>query len=108
DGNDIDTAPRNMGSGNIQWRMNAASQVELEWVHMGEYFQDPANNHTYSGHDLINLRFSVDVNEDWQLFGRVMNLTNTAYAERADFAFGNDRYFVGQPISVYVGVRAGL
>jgi iron complex outermembrane receptor protein len=37
-----------------------------------------------------------------------MNLTNTEYAERADFAFGNDRYFVGQPISLYVGARAAL
>lgn len=108
DGNDIDTAPRNMGSGNIQWRMSSTSQAELEWVHMGEYFQDPENQHTYSGHNLINLRVSYNINQDWQLFGRVMNLTNTAYAERADFAFGNDRYFVGQPISLYLGVRAGL
>jgi outer membrane receptor protein involved in Fe transport len=108
DGNDIDTAPRNMGSGNIQWRMSTASQIELEWVHMGEYFQDPENNNTYAGHDLVNVRLSFDVGDGWQLFGRVMNLTNTEYAERADFAFGNDRYFVGQPISLYVGARAAL
>jgi hypothetical protein len=29
-------------------------------------------------------------------------LTDKDYTERADFAFGDDRYFVGEPCSVYV------
>jgi len=37
-----------------------------------------------------------------------MNLTDTKYAERADYAFGNDRYFVGEPASLYLGIRASL
>jgi hypothetical protein len=37
-----------------------------------------------------------------------MNLTDTDYAERADFGFGNERYFVGEPISLYVGIRHSL
>jgi outer membrane receptor protein involved in Fe transport len=31
-----------------------------------------------------------------ELYGTVRNLTNTDYAERADFAFGTERYFPGE------------
>ena len=34
------------------------------------------------------------------------NLTDEDYAERADFAFGNFRYFIGEPRSAYVGITA--
>jgi iron complex outermembrane recepter protein len=105
-GNDIDTAPRQMGSANVQWQFSDAYSAELEWVHMGKYYEDPENLHAYPGHDLLNLRLSLAINDDWQAYIRIMNLTDTRYAERADFAFGNDRYFVGEPASLYAGFRA--
>jgi outer membrane receptor protein involved in Fe transport len=107
-GNDIDTAPRTMGSANVAWQPRQSLRAELEWVHMGEYYTDPQNTAQYEGHDLLNLRIAVDMSENWNAFIRVMNLTDTDYAERADFAFGNERYFVGQPISIYLGVRHSL
>jgi hypothetical protein len=36
---------------------------------------------------------------------RIIYLTNRDYAERADFAFGEYRYFPGQPRSVCVGME---
>jgi len=107
-GNDIDTAPRTMGSANIAWQPRQSLRAELEWVHMGEYYTDPQNTAKYEGHDLLNLRVSVDITDDWNAFIRVMNLADTDYAERADFAFGNERYFVGEPISLYLGIRHSL
>lgn len=59
----------------------------------------------YPGHDLVNARFRYKVNERWQFAVRVNNVTDKDYAERADFAFGDDRYFVGEPFSVYVSVN---
>jgi len=108
EGNDIDTAPRQMGSANIEWQFSDVYSAELEWVHMGDYFEDPENQHAYPGHDLLNLRISVDLQGGWLAYLRVMNLTNTHYAERADFAFGNDRYFVGEPVSIYAGFSASF
>jgi iron complex outermembrane receptor protein len=35
----------------------------------------------------------------------VTNLLDTDYAERADYAFGNERFFVGEPRGVYIGFR---
>jgi len=107
-GNDIDTAPKTMGSVNVAWQPRQSLRTELEWVHLGEYYTDPQNTAKYDGHDLLNLRVSMDVSENWNAFIRIMNLTDTDYAERADFAFGNERYFVGQPISIYLGVRHSM
>ena len=106
--NDIDTAPRNMGSANISWQPKDWIHSELEWVHMGKYYMDPENTTQYDGHDLFNLRISMNFGDAWTGFFRVMNLTDTDYAERADFGFGNERYFVGEPISLYVGIRHSL
>jgi iron complex outermembrane recepter protein len=33
-----------------------------------------------------------------------LNLTDVDYAERADIAFGNYRYFVGEPRSVFLSM----
>ncbi|MBQ74790.1 MAG: TonB-dependent receptor [Gammaproteobacteria bacterium] len=108
-GNDIDTAPRTMGSFNITWQPGARSwSAEFEWVHLGDYYTDPQNTTKYEGHDLLNLRFSFDFTTRWTGFLRLMNLTDTDYAERADFGFGNERYFIGEPISLYLGVRHSL
>lgn len=102
-GNTIDTAPETLGSASLLWQPAPAHQLELEWVHIGEYYQDPQNEHGYEGHDLLHLRGSWQVTATTRLFYRVMNLTDEAYAERADFAFGNDRYFVGTPRSLFLG-----
>lgn len=105
-GNDIDTAPRWIGNARAIWRPADTVRLELEWVYMGEYFTDAANAHVYPGHDVFNLRADWDVSAGVTLFGTVRNLTNTDYAERADFAFGNDRYFPGEDRAFTIGVRA--
>ncbi len=102
-GNTIDTAPETLGSASLRWQPAPAHQLELEWVHIGEYYQDPQNEHVYEGHDLLHLRGSWQATETTRIFYRIMNLTDEEYAERADFAFGNDRYFVGTPRSVFLG-----
>ncbi len=107
-GNDIDTAPETLGSASLLWTPSPAHRVELEWVHIGEYYTDPQNNNEYEGHDLLHLRGSYSPNEKYTLSYRIMNLTDEDYAERADFGFGNERYFVGTPLSVYLGVTVDL
>ena len=37
-----------------------------------------------------------------------MNLADREYAERADFGFGEERYFVGAPRSLYLGLTGHL
>jgi outer membrane receptor protein involved in Fe transport len=101
DGLDIDTAPRLTGSAQLSWQINASNSVELEWIHMGKYYIDEANTASYPGHDLVNLRYQGNWGQGWYYGARITNLFDIDYAERADFGFGNERYFVGEPISLY-------
>jgi iron complex outermembrane recepter protein len=106
-GLDIDTAPRNFGSVQLNWAPADKVKAGLEWIYMGEYFMDATNEHKYEGHNYFNLRVEAKAMENVTIFMRVMNITNVRYAERADFApFGvGERYFVGKPRGFYGGAR---
>lgn len=102
-GNTIDTAPKQLGSMQLGWQSDK-TQVELEWLSMGKYYLDPENSASYAGHQLFNLRASTFLYEQLKLSLRLLNISNKDYAERADIAFGNYRYFVGEPRSVFISV----
>jgi outer membrane receptor protein involved in Fe transport len=102
-GDDVDTAPRQLhnvrlGYGGDTWR------GELEWAYVDEYWANAANTARYPGHDLLNLRLSWSPLETLGLTLRVTNLTDRAYADRADFAFGNFRYFPGRGRAAFLEV----
>lgn len=105
-GLDIDTAPRNFGSIQLNWSPADKVKAGLEWVWMGSYYLEPTNTYQYEGHNYFNLRIEAEAMENVDVFLRVINLTNVRYAERADFsAFGGERYFVGKPRAFYGGAR---
>ena len=107
-GNDIDTSPRTFGSARLGWDFSALagrySRAELEWVYMDSYYLEPENEHQYNGHSLLNLRITSDLTSRWSAGLRLTNLLDVEYAERADYGFGEYRYFVGQPRGAYVQV----
>lgn len=101
------TAPKRMGNIRLGWNVTPQTRAELEWVHMSEYYLNDANDKKYEGHDVFNLRASHDVTENFTVYGRIKNLFNTEYAERADFNSNSDpdgyRYFVGEKRYLHVG-----
>ncbi len=95
-GNEVDTAPPWLGGLRLLWRPGSRNAIEAEWVYQGGYFLDAANAHRYPGHSLLNLRGWIRVkNSQHRVSLRLTNLLDTRYAERADYAFGNYRYFPG-------------
>ncbi len=94
-GDDVDTAPRNIHGLRLR-RETEQLSAELEGLYVGGYWTNAANTARYGGHELLNLRLAVRPRDDWSIGLRVINLLDTAYADRADFAFGNDRYFPGR------------
>ena len=103
-GNTIDTAPEHFGSARIGAETviaNRFTKAELEFVWIDDYFVDPNNANTYEGHSLWNLRVDISASETLTASLAITNLANTRYAERADFGFGNFRYFVGEPRSAH-------
>jgi iron complex outermembrane receptor protein len=108
-GNDVDTSPNFFGSARLGWDFSELagrnSKAELEWVYMDSYYLEPQNEHEYNGHSLVNLRITSDLTPRWSAGLRLINLLDEDYAERADFGFGDYRYFVGQPRGAYVEIR---
>ena len=110
-GNEIDTAPTNSGSARLIFDTVLASKPitsELEFVWVGDYFIDPNNQHSYAGHELLNLRTQWQATPAVTTTLSITNLLDTGYAERADFGFGNYRYFVGEPRSAVLSFSIAL
>ena len=100
-GNDVDTAPRDIHA--LRLRHDAAwLEAELEWLWVGSYWANASNTARYGGHNLGNVRLSAQPGDNWTLSLRVTNLLDTAYADRADFAFGDYRYFPGRPRAYFL------
>ncbi len=91
-GNEIDTAPRTLASMRIGFE-NRLGLLELEAVHQGSYYLNAANTAKYGGHDLMNFRAIWLAGADWVFALRINNLADRFVADRADFSFGNYRYF---------------
>lgn len=104
DGNVVDTAPRLLGSAHWRWRGERFTS-EFEVTHVGAHYLDAANTARYGGHTLWNWRGAWQASPAVALFAKLLNLRDAPYAERADFAFGNYRYFPGMPRRAYLGVE---
>ena len=104
-GNDMKYAPRSLGEARLRWTPAAATTIELAYQHVGGYFLDESDAHRYGGHDLVNLYARQGLGDGFTLALRVLNAGDVAYAERADFSFGNYRYFPGDGREYFIGIE---
>ena len=94
----------------IRWRSTSGSAsptrgaLGVDTVYVGKYFLDAANTATYPGHTVANARIAWSPAKTWRTTLRVDNLFDTRYADRADFAFGNYRYFPARGRAVFLSV----
>ena len=102
DGNDVDTAPRQVHAASVRWEPDERRAAELEWLYVDEYWLDAANAHRYAGHELLNLRGRWSITPQWSVALRLNNVLDRDYADRADFAFGTYRYFPGRDRAVFI------
>ena len=101
-GNDIDTAPRWIGTASLRFEPSDRIFAELQLTSLGRYYLDAENRFSYPGHELLNIiaRFAVSKRVDVTL--RVRNVADATVADRADYAFGNYRYFPGRGREAFV------
>jgi iron complex outermembrane receptor protein len=109
DGNDVDTAPRNVHSLSLDIELGSLRDLDewhlvLEGMHVGHYFLDAANTASYPGHDVANLRLAWNPSGPLRAALRVDNLFDKRYADRADFAFGSYRYFPARGRAFFLSV----
>ncbi|MEM9988148.1 MAG: TonB-dependent receptor [Pseudomonadota bacterium] len=104
-GNEVDTAPSTLGQVGVVFTPSLKWRSELVLTHVGAYFTDAANENSYPGHEVLDLRLGYQLSDRWQLAAAIKNLTDERYATRADFAFGNERYFPGEERHVTASLR---
>ncbi|MEO0549879.1 MAG: TonB-dependent receptor [Pseudomonadota bacterium] len=105
DGDQIDTAPEWLADLAVIWSPVESLELGLSADYVGEYFTNPSNTETYPGHTVLTLRGAYEVSPTLETYVTIRNLTDETYADRADFAFGNERYFPGEPLNITFGLR---
>ena len=103
-GRDIPSAPRRLYSVDLSWRPDSRWLAQLAFESTGPYWLDAVNQQRYDGHQLWHGYLEHRFDAGWIAGLRVRNLLNERYAERADFAFGNVRYFPGPGRSAFVNL----
>lgn len=104
-GNDMKYAPRTLGELRLRWEPAAQTQIEAAYQHVGGYYLDESDQHRYGGHDLVDLYARQGLGDGYTLSFKVLNAADVAYAERADYSFGNYRYFPGDGREYFVGIE---
>ena len=107
-GKNIESAPRTLANLRLSGKPQAGLNTQLEWVHVGSYYLDQANQYgKYPGHGLWNLRVSMAISAEASVFIRAMNLTDKRYADSASQSNAAGGLFApGLPRTVYAGILA--
>ena len=105
-GNEIDTAPRNLHTIDLAYPSTDSAnwQAGASWSYVGSYWLDASNTARYPGHQVVDLRLRWRASGNIAVSLRVDNALDTAYADRADFAFGNYRYFPARGRAAFLSV----
>jgi len=106
-GNEIQSAPEQVANTRLNYRPSLLNggRMELEWMHLGEYWLDQSNTEKYAGHDLLNFRINHFVSKQFEAYLRLMNIGDKTYATSASFSRGASSFAPGMPRTVYAGAE---
>lgn len=110
-GNEMELAPRHLINAELAFRppFFTDSEVALTWHRVGSYWMNPDNTVRYDGHGLFHVRWLASLNATWTIKGRVGNIGDTLYAQRAlTNAFRGDEWAPGLPRTVNLAVQASF
>ncbi len=110
-GNEMEVAPRVILNAEASYRFPVleGASIAIEWNRLGGYWMDPSNTSKYDGHDVFNVRASIKITDKIAILGRVGNLTDELYAERATYnRFRGDEFAPAAPRTVNISLRFGL
>ena len=98
------SAVRQVHNLGVDLQFNETLHAAIDVAFVDRYFLDAANTAAYTGHTVANLRFDWRATDDLRASLRVDNVFDTAYADRADYAFGNYRYFPARDRALFLSL----
>ena len=104
-GNQVDTAPKVLAHARWSVAFSSTGKSELELNYIGPHYLNANNSARYRGHRVVNFRTEWQLSNQWTAFGRILNVLESYYANRADFAFGNYRYFPADLRQFFIGIN---
>ena len=104
-GRDVDTAPRWLGSLELKYTPTPRIDTALQLASIGKYYLDAENRFDYPGHTIANLRAGFAFGDNVDVILRLNNVTDRDIADRADYAFGDYRYFPGRGRELFAEIR---
>ena len=107
-GDQVDSAPNTLARLELVFEPIEKIALSADLRHVGRYATDPGNTASYPGHDVINFLASYRFTKDRMIYAKLENIFDTRYADRADFSFGNDRFFPGRPRRLVLGLDLQL
>ncbi|MCF6245088.1 MAG: TonB-dependent receptor [Sulfurovum sp.] len=105
DDNEMAGAPREKINFRLFYTPTDTFTVMAEIQYVGSYYMDDSNEHSYDGYTVGNIKANYQVNKSLKFFAKVNNVTDETYAEKADYAYGSERYTPALPRSVYAGIE---
>ncbi len=103
--NEMASAPRKKANFRLFYTPNDALTLMAEVQYIGSYYMDDANENSYNGYTIGNIKLNYQMNKALKIFAKVDNITDEYYAEKADYAYGSARYTPALPRSFYAGVE---
>ncbi len=105
-GNTMNASPKHHLDARATWMPMPGLAAELEWNRISSYYTSDTNDDPQGRAerpDLFNLRVSY-TDGSWAIWGHVLNIMDSKYAERVSYGSSGRSYDVGGPRTIYAGL----
>jgi len=112
EGKKVRNIPKNMFNLGFKYKCPFGLTTKIKWRHVGEYYTDATNQHTYEGYDVVDARFTypfiTNKSVNYKLFVNIDNVFNEHYAQAVWFSRGTNNYAVAWPRTFWVGLQVSF
>ncbi|ANI88565.1 TonB-dependent receptor [Arachidicoccus ginsenosidimutans] len=105
-GEQMSTAPNFFGNAEVEYKPHYVKgfRIGAEWQHVGKYFEDNLNTHTYNGYNVLNLRVGYS-RKHYEVWINALNVLNEYYSVISTYSASSGyNYQLGDPRAFTFGV----
>ncbi|HEY0297749.1 MAG TPA: TonB-dependent receptor [Arachidicoccus sp.] len=105
-GYDMSTAPHFFCNAEVEYKPNYLKgfRIDAEWQHVGKYFEDDLNTHSYNGYNVLNVRIGYQ-RSHYEVWINALNVLNEYYSVISTYnASSGYNYQLGDPRAFTFGL----